>query len=301
VIGRPRHSCRHLRGENFSRLPGTKSQKLISGPYGVTMDLLRRVLPPAFLTFVKIAVRYRWVYRIPPQHVDQVLGVCHNLVLDCGYFRSCIEERCTDANGNPIPWYTYPAIEYLSALDFSDKDVFEYGSGASSIWWGSRSKSLTTIEHVPEWYERVGMMLPANAVIALAVNREDYVRAVRGREYDVIIVDGMADTYSRLECCIHAIKSLRHGGIIVLDNSDWLPLSCDYLRNAGLLQVDFNGFVPGTERPQRTSIFFAQPSRIGHKAHRPAAAGWVQNWEDPAQDPFTLERVMRSLSDDSFA
>lgn len=269
--------------------------------YNISMDLVRNLLPAPFLTFAKIAVRYRWVYRIPPQQIDKVLGACRNLVRDYGYLRSCVEERCADAAGNSIPWYTYPAIEYLSALDFSDKDIFEYGSGASSIWWASRSRSLRTVDHVPEWYEHVKTILPSNAEITLLVNRADYVRGVLGDRYDVVIVDGMGSNYTRLECCIHSRASLRPGGIIVLDNSDWLPLSCSYLRNAGMLQIDFSGFVPGTDGPQRTSVFFAQPSAVQHKAHLPAVAGVVQDWEDPNQDPKMLELIMRRAKDEASA
>ena len=31
--------------------------------------------------------------------------------------RSMNEKVCLDRDGNPIPWYTYPAIEYLSQFD----------------------------------------------------------------------------------------------------------------------------------------------------------------------------------------
>ena len=43
--------------------------------------------------------------------------------------RSIDEKICLDKDGNPIPWYTYPAIEYLSQFDYSDKEIFEYGCG----------------------------------------------------------------------------------------------------------------------------------------------------------------------------
>ena len=33
--------------------------------------------------------------------------------------RSIDEKVCLDRDGNPIPWYTYPAIEYLSQFDYS--------------------------------------------------------------------------------------------------------------------------------------------------------------------------------------
>ena len=43
--------------------------------------------------------------------------------------RSIDEKLCLDKEGNPIPWYTYPAIEYLSQFDYQDKKIFEFGCG----------------------------------------------------------------------------------------------------------------------------------------------------------------------------
>lgn len=37
--------------------------------------------------------------------------------------RTIDEKVCIDKDGNPIPWYTYPAIEYLSQFDYGDKKV----------------------------------------------------------------------------------------------------------------------------------------------------------------------------------
>ena len=34
------------------------------------------------------------------------------------------EKVCEDRDGNPIPWYTYPAIEYISQFDYSEKEIF---------------------------------------------------------------------------------------------------------------------------------------------------------------------------------
>ena len=36
-------------------------------------------------------------------------------------------------NNEPIPWFTYPSIQYLDQLDLSEKTIFEWGSGNSSL------------------------------------------------------------------------------------------------------------------------------------------------------------------------
>ena len=50
--------------------------------------------------------------------------------------RTIDEKVCVDRDGNPLPWYTYPAIEYLSQFDYGEKTIFEFGCGYSSLFWG---------------------------------------------------------------------------------------------------------------------------------------------------------------------
>ena len=50
-----------------------------------------------------------------------------------GQFETMKKWSCLDREGRPIPWYTYPAIEYLASLDLSGMKVLEYGSGNSSL------------------------------------------------------------------------------------------------------------------------------------------------------------------------
>lgn len=64
--------------------------------------------------------------------------------------RTINEKICIDRDGNPIPWYTYPAIEYLSQFDVTDKDVFEFGaailpfSGRTEPDWLPALKTIQT-------------------------------------------------------------------------------------------------------------------------------------------------------------
>lgn len=48
--------------------------------------------------------------------------------------RTIDEKVCVDRDGNPLPWYTYPAIEYLSQFDYGEKTIFEFGCGYSSLF-----------------------------------------------------------------------------------------------------------------------------------------------------------------------
>jgi hypothetical protein len=72
-----------------------------------------------------------------------------------GQFRSMDLSSCLDADNKPIPWYTYPAIEYIKQLDLSDKVVFEYGSGNSTLFWSEHCKNLFSVEDDPHWFKKI--------------------------------------------------------------------------------------------------------------------------------------------------
>ena len=68
------------------------------------------------------------------------------LSIEFGQYKTMYRWDCVDRFNRPIPWYTYPAIEYIKQLDFSDKTVFEYGSGNSTLFWAQRCKKLVSVE-----------------------------------------------------------------------------------------------------------------------------------------------------------
>ena len=47
-----------------------------------------------------------------------------------GHQMSAKMRASVDAAGAPIPWYSYPAIEYLNSISLEGLQVLEYGSGS---------------------------------------------------------------------------------------------------------------------------------------------------------------------------
>lgn len=171
-----------------------------------------------------------------------------------GYSRSVLAGRAINAQGEPTPWYTYPALEYLDQFDFSTKTVFEWGSGNSSLYWARVAKSLTSVEDNTEWHGIVTRATRNNQVLRLVTDAKAYVEAIStsGVKYDIIVIDG---SY-RYECAVVASNHLEDGGLIILDNSDWLPETASVLRSRGLLEVDMSGIGPGAVLTWTTSFFF---------------------------------------------
>ena len=168
-----------------------------------------------------------------------------------GYNRSVLQKEPIDAAGEAIPWFTYPAIEYLSQIDFSQKRVFEYGAGYSTVFWGKKAAEVISVDNNQEWVEKVKKMVASNVIHA--VKQEAYVSSITPHGlFDVIVIDGRF----RNACTQYAIKALRDGGMIIVDNSEWCPLITQMLRSEGFTQCDLHGIVPGLMHCSTTSFFF---------------------------------------------
>lgn len=190
-----------------------------------------------------------------PTTVNKVIKCIKILEFDYGHMQTARMSSCIDAKGRPIPWYTYPAIEYIKQLDFSEKVVFEYGSGNSTLFWGKFSRKLISVEDNDWWYEKVSKEArkSKNIEIQLIVDRLSYVQSIsqQNEDFDVIVIDGMY----RYDCALEAVKKLKSGGIIILDNSDWAVQTSRLLRESKLIQVDMSGFGPINDFVWTTSFF----------------------------------------------
>lgn len=191
--------------------------------------------------------------------IDNVLLQVKNfkiLAFGYGQFKSIKKDLPVNSKGEEIPWYTYPAIEFLSQLDFSDKSVFEYGLGNSSIFWAKRAKNVISIEDNKKWYDSIYKKSLKNQQTFLVKNREEYVNFIEKSEqkFDIIVIDAKY----RFDCAKKSIAFLKEGGIMILDNSDWYPDVAKYIKESGFIQVDFAGFGPMIGFTWVTSIFFSR-------------------------------------------
>ncbi len=202
-----------------------------------------------------------------------------------GYWRSADQQRPMDNAGNALPWLTYPAIDFLSRLDFSTKSVFEYGSGSSTIWWSKRARDVTAVESDPQWFETVKASTPINCQLGLFITKNDYVHSISraGHKYDVIVIDGAW----RRECAHIAPTYLSEGGLIILDNTDWYPFARATMRTHDqLLEVDFSGFAPAQACTGTTSIWFDRSCRFSYRADHDSfqTAGSIRQLHEPVPE-----------------
>jgi hypothetical protein len=197
-----------------------------------------------------------------------------NILLESQGYNTTVETRLPlDGNGSPIPWYTYPAIEYFNQIDAKDLKIFEYGSGNSSLYWARKGALVWSVEHDEKWFEQMNVRSGVFQTLQYAANQQDYAAAVDtlGIDFDVVIVDGAW----RYESVQAGIKRLNKGGIVILDNADWHADAAKFLRSNGFFQLDFNGFGPINNYCWTTSIFLPLQSPFSERIGQPHPIGGI--------------------------
>jgi len=187
-------------------------------------------------------------------------GIVANLGNKYGYKNTRHIQKPVDSDQAPIPWFTYPAIEYLSQLNLSDKSVFEWGSGNSSLFFAKQSKQITSVESDEKWHEYVSQCSLPNQKLIFR-NEANFVNSIDelSSTFDVIIIDSL----KRYECALKAVSYLNRGGLIILDNSDWHPKTSAFLRDdSNLIEVDMHGFGPINDYSWTTSLYFHREFRF---------------------------------------
>lgn len=200
--------------------------------------------------------------RLVQQRVDLVdierselyLAACVHIMRNVyGFTRSADASRPMDGSGRPLPLYTYPAIEYLRQFDLSQKSVFEFGAGSSTLFWMERARRVVSVESKRDWFESLKPKLKSSVELLLEEGDGFPFCIERYPErFDLIVVDGAGYRY---DCAVSALTRLANGGMIILDNADWHHQTAAMLRGAGLIQVDMSGFKPSEHHCSTTSLF----------------------------------------------
>jgi hypothetical protein len=186
--------------------------------------------------------------------------------LRTGYWRSAIAGRPVDRRGQPVPWLTYPAINFLASLDLKSARVLEYGAGNSTLWFAERCRSVVSYEDHPEWARIVRQKL--NGRSNVTVIESALVPPAPDGVFDLALIDGL----HRAEAAALARGAVAPDGLIVFDNSegDW----GDALSHlAGFMRVDFWGLSPSNWRQHCTSIFFRENCRFLRNQGSPTLHG----------------------------
>ena len=182
-------------------------------------------------------------------------------LLDVGWFEAFRRRMPVRGSGEPIPWTTYPFLEFIEPRLWRDLRIFEYGCGNSTLFWAARAATVAAVEHDALWAARIGKMLPPSARVAHAPQGSvAYPDAVReGAPWDIVVVDGV----DRNACLERAVDALSQGGVIVLDDSERPEYATNILRERKFRRLDFWGISPGYWYRKCTSVFYRDGNALG--------------------------------------
>ena len=178
----------------------------------------------------------------------------HKLRTEFGFLESSRENIPYNNEMDIIPLYTYPCYEYLSSLELSDKRVFEYGCGYSTVWWNNQNATVYGVESDPKWWNLVSSQVEN---IDLQTHKQSYIDAILQHEekFDFIIIDGKF----RSECVKNALIMLAEDGVIILDNSDFFESAKTELDATDhLIPIHFHGFKPIHVETETTSCYISR-------------------------------------------
>ena len=98
-----------------------------------------------------------------------------------------IQSRRPLRNGSPIPWFTYPAIDFLDSLELDNKTVLEVGGGFSTLYWALRGCSGISLEIDSGWSIAISKALSgisrSNSMAILNVSNTDKYLGVKAENF----------------------------------------------------------------------------------------------------------------------
>ena len=181
-----------------------------------------------------------------------------------GWVRSVGDAAVVDAAGEPLPWLTYPCVDFLASRLRPEWRIFEFGAGASTLYFARRVQSVTAVEHDEAFAAKMRERLPANARLLLRSAGSAAYAGALAECYpfpDLVLVDGV----DRAQCIEESLRRLAPGAVLVLDDAerDEYARSVAQLKDAGFRAVEFWGLAPGIAAAKCTTIFYRPDNVLG--------------------------------------
>lgn len=137
-----------------------------------------------------------------------------------------------------LPWWSYKSIHTISLLLDKEHNVFEWGSGGSTLFLAKRTNKVMAVENNPDWIEKVQSSIKKSGINNVQISHQEinlgnlnefirspYANYISGN-FDIIVIDGEdhfgpSVSWSAREYCFEISQSLisSNGGIIVVDDS----------------------------------------------------------------------------------
>lgn len=211
---------------------------------------------------VRITGDWPYIHNYFSTYVERILHESNNsgYLHKKGWSRSAEERTACDMKGNPLPWMSYPFIDFIKERLNKQMSVLEFGSGQSTLFFASRVAHVVSIEHDLEWKNLLTSKLPDNVeLIWVQLERNgEYCRSGLSTKklFDIIVIDGR----DRVNCTLNSISILNDNGVIILDDSERVEYYDIFTRlnQDGFKSISFSGMSPGLPDEKITTVFYRQ-------------------------------------------
>ncbi len=163
-----------------------------------------------------------------------------------------------NSNLQILPWYNYPLITFLQSYIKPSMNIFEFGTGCSTIFYAQKLCNVFGVECNAEWITKVQELatkhnLHERIAVEFCAKSHEMARYINNVEasikFDAIVVD----SYNRIECLIEAKK--RGAKIIILDNSERPNLEPAHEVMQGFDVLKFKGVGPNRNVESESLVF----------------------------------------------
>ncbi|SDZ80340.1 hypothetical protein SAMN05192529_10213 [Arachidicoccus rhizosphaerae] len=187
-------------------------------------------------------------------------------LVQIGYVNSFISGEPVDLFYNPVPWMNYSLFSFLAERINKNFEVFEFGSGNSTLFFAKHVRELYSIEYDKKWFDLI-----SKKIIVQELNNVRYIYCELGNAYsnkivqidtffDMVIIDGR----QRVECAIRAYSKLKDSGVLILDDSDRVKYKeiFDFYQIKGFAFVTFSSVKPNGFGAEYSTIFYKKGENI---------------------------------------
>tara|TARA_B100002019_G_C21259675_1_gene595969 strand:- start:1736 stop:2497 length:762 start_codon:yes stop_codon:yes gene_type:complete len=203
-----------------------------------------------------------------------------------GHFKSSMLEKSVNKSGKPIPWLTFPCIDFLENRSLSNKSVLEFGGGQSTIYFSNKVRKVITFEEDEKWaeyinsyalpnsklyyvpYTAAGSFVDSEIISTIGRKQINFIEETLERDFpnekfNIIIVDGLIRE-AVIQICE---KYLDENGAIICDDAGGYSFQKD-MNDSGLNRVDFYGHSPGVYHHTCTSIYYKKSCDLFSAQHK---------------------------------
>lgn len=249
--------------ESLLEVEGIKRYKL---PYPLLLPFDFRINSESGFRVCKNVIENELdTYAISEKMIKRMVSK-NNHIIKKGYLASwIIPPKYSDfyygEDGMVNPWIGSAAIDLIKDRINEKFNVFEWGTGNSTLFWSQHVKSVVSVEYNNSWYMKLKKLVPENVDLRYITleNGGAYCKEILNTniQFDIILIDGR----DRVNCAYNALDKLTQNGIIIWDNTerDYYQPGMEFLKQNGFKQLELSGMLYGYVGYEcYTSIFYRE-------------------------------------------